>query len=598
MKTNKKQVELANESFEKLVAAGGKPSVAEMEAEHGLAKGQLANYRSNQARLVKARATGEATVAAMVAGPGEMVRVAVAEVSMMHNSRTIFDAAEMASLKDSMRQTGGAMQPVVGSLGEDGRVELIMGERRLRAMQELAAEEPSGGYDTMTVILRSRPSRREWMAWNLMENLQRSDLRPSEVATRYEMMLAETDGVTGRPLFSQASAAEETGVDPNYVANCLAMLRAPKAVRRAVDEGRCALETGSLVGSLPTSMHERAAQEMVLRVQGPMTAAKAREWVASEYRRDLRKADFTTEETGLSGAPEEVTITLPPCLACPWWGGNRDDVGGTQAWTVCLDPRCFEAKQAAVLARDLAADGARVRMLPAAERRKVLDPATGGIAPDCGYVELARKPDGFFLHGGESGQGAAPTWKKALDGTEVETVVVFDESGRKRVLVETAVAVEGAMQGPHAALFSPAAASRFESRDERSARKSAAAELEASLLASRNKGLVSLARVLRTGMTAGSQAQVVRLAMEMLLQSIDELFLWAVLAEAMGADVVPGGMAAWLADDPGEDDLWMALVLVLQARPVRLEGCASWSVPGSPMAMICEAEGWDAGGLV
>ena len=528
-----------------------------------------------------------------LASPGEMVMVPTDRVRMMGNSRTVFDAAEMAGLKESLRQTGGAMQPVVGSMAADGWVELIMGERRLRATQELAREDAA--FAEMSVILRPKPSRREWLAWNLMENLQRSDLRPTEVAARYELMLAECDEVTGRPLFSQATAAEETGVDKDFVVDCLALLQAPAAVRKAVDEGRCSLVTGSLVGSLPKSMHDRAAQEMVMRVQGPMTAARAKEWVAAEYRRDLRKADFDAETRGLSGSPEEVKVSLPACVDCEWWGGNRDDVGGKNASSICLDPRCFEAKQAAMLERSLAEDGARVRMLPAGERRKVIDPATGGIAPDCGYVELTRKPDGFFLAGGEAAISGAPTWAKALEGTEPEVVVVFDESGRKRELVETAVAMEGAMMGRHAALFSTAAAAKYESRDERTLRKRLAAAREGATALARREGLVTLARLLRTGMVMDSQGAVVRLAMAMLLQPADETFVTAVLAEVLGEEVMADGMVAWLRSGPAADDLWMVMVLVLQARQSRLEGWASWTVPGSPMAEICAAEGWDAG---
>jgi hypothetical protein len=220
---------------------------------------------------------------------------------------------------------------------EDGTtVKLFMGERRLRAHRMLR-DRGHEQFAMMAVSIRPQPTEAQLHKWSLAENLQRVDLRPSETGEELSRMLGMEDEMSGQSLWTMRSLAEEIGKPVSWVSLAMMLVKAPDSVRSAVDEGDCAMEVGALVGILPAALREGAAAEMVHGPMGPMKRDQARVWVGERYRRDLRKAEFSVEESGLAGKPA--------CVRCEWWGGGRTDVEGRNASTVCLNPACFLEKQ-------------------------------------------------------------------------------------------------------------------------------------------------------------------------------------------------------------------------------------------------------------
>lgn len=137
--------------------------------------------------------------------------------------RKEFAATELAELQASIRANG-LLQPVTVRPAERG-FELIAGERRFRAVQQLGWREipaivrDAGEVDDKALLLLA-----------LVENLQRTDLNPIEEGEGYQQVI-------DRFSLTQQQVAEIVGKDRSTVANTLRLLALPSVVRRMVREG-------------------------------------------------------------------------------------------------------------------------------------------------------------------------------------------------------------------------------------------------------------------------------------------------------------------------------------------------------------------------
>ncbi|KAA9089247.1 ParB/RepB/Spo0J family partition protein [Microbacterium radiodurans] len=135
--------------------------------------------------------------------------------------RTNFDADDLAELVHSVREFG-VLQPVVVRTNEDGKYELIMGERRTRAARE-------AGLATIPVIVRDTADE-NLLRDALLENLHRSQLNPLEEASAYQQLL-EDFGIT------QEELATRIGRSRPQISNTIRLLRLPVPVQQRVAAG-------------------------------------------------------------------------------------------------------------------------------------------------------------------------------------------------------------------------------------------------------------------------------------------------------------------------------------------------------------------------
>lgn len=511
-----------------------------------------------------------------------VVPVDIDRIRMWHNARTKVDQAELEQLAASLLDTGGAIHFPMGYWVND-EVELVAGERRWRAYR-LLRDRGHGAFSQLPVRMIERPSAKDAHKWALVENVQRVDLRPSELAAELVRMLELSDEVTGRAVWSRQSLAEDIGKDATFVSRMLAMHRAPVSVMAAVDEGRCSLEVGSMIGSLPPEMREGAASEMVTGPMGAMTQAAAREWLGDRYRRSLRTADFTTEAVGLAGEPA--------CVKCDWWGGNREDVAGKNAVHVCLNPACFGRKQRAALE---SAVEAAPRVMSEVEAAGVFESHSGRIAPESGWVDLAESPSPLLLADGARSGVVIPKWGELLRDAGVEVTVTWDGSGARRSMVESGVAIRAAVASRWGTLFREGVANEHLSRDERAADRHAKAAGDREWRAAISEGLCELHRGLQSAQDWEHVVEAsARVALEAMCKGEDLTMLAEVLgvqgSEARTAEM----LSVALSGMPGRD-LGAALAVLLLVRRVRYEGFACLvQEDGAPMAELCRMASFDA----
>ena len=135
--------------------------------------------------------------------------------------RTVFEAEAFAELVHSIRELG-VLQPIVVREKSEGKYELIMGERRLRASKE-------AGLTKIPAVIRETEDQ-NMLRDALLENLHRSDLNPLEEASAYAQLL-EDFGIT------QEQLAERIGRSRPQITNTLRLLKLPASVRRQVAAG-------------------------------------------------------------------------------------------------------------------------------------------------------------------------------------------------------------------------------------------------------------------------------------------------------------------------------------------------------------------------
>jgi ParB family chromosome partitioning protein len=135
--------------------------------------------------------------------------------------RTVFDEDALNELIASIKEIGILQPPVVRRVSE-GRYELIMGERRLRAAK-------AAGLTTIPVIIRQTPDN-ELLREALIENIHRSQLNPLEEAAAYAGLLTDF-GCTHEEL------ATKLGRSRPLITNMLRLLNLPPTVQRKVAAG-------------------------------------------------------------------------------------------------------------------------------------------------------------------------------------------------------------------------------------------------------------------------------------------------------------------------------------------------------------------------
>jgi ParB family chromosome partitioning protein len=179
--------------------------------------------------------------------PGDTERTVVREASIdsidanPYQPRSDFDESTLDELAASIREHG-IIQPLIVTERDDGRYELIAGERRLRAARR-------AGLDRVPVIVReSTPQQALEIA--LIENIQRADLNALEEAHAYQTLKDEFG-------LSDEAIAQRVGRSREAVANTRRLLGLAPVAQQALLAGRISAGHGRALLRLV----DQAAQE-------------------------------------------------------------------------------------------------------------------------------------------------------------------------------------------------------------------------------------------------------------------------------------------------------------------------------------------------
>ncbi len=137
-----------------------------------------------------------------------------------YQPRKIFDQQAIEELAVSIQEHG-IIQPIVVKKAVRGYI-LIAGERRLRAAKHL-------GLEHVPAIERQFTDR-QMREIALIENLQREDLNPIEIAEAYDKLIHELN-------YTQEELAKRVGKSRPQITNFLRLLQLPEVIKEYVSRG-------------------------------------------------------------------------------------------------------------------------------------------------------------------------------------------------------------------------------------------------------------------------------------------------------------------------------------------------------------------------
>ena len=122
--------------------------------------------------------------------------------------RTVFDEEALQELASSIKAIG-IVQPITVREVEDGKYEIVAGERRFRASK-------MAGLETIPAYIR-KVEEESVLELALIENIQREDLNAIEIAISYERLIDECN-------LTQDALSERVGKKRTTISNYLRLL--------------------------------------------------------------------------------------------------------------------------------------------------------------------------------------------------------------------------------------------------------------------------------------------------------------------------------------------------------------------------------------
>jgi ParB family chromosome partitioning protein len=201
--------------------------------------------------------------------------------------RQTFAPQELAELTDSLKQNG-LLQPILVRRKGDGIYELISGERRWRATKD-------AGLETIQAVIRNCGDE-ESIVLALVENLQRTDLNPMEMARAYHRMMNEF-GLT------QDIIAQQVGCERSSIANVARLVNLPLEIQQLIEANRLSMGHAKVILGLPGQSEQLRIAQLV--VSGTLSVRETEKLVESSpvakkrVTKDLRRTPWSDVEERL-----------------------------------------------------------------------------------------------------------------------------------------------------------------------------------------------------------------------------------------------------------------------------------------------------------
>ncbi len=211
--------------------------------------------------------------------------------------RLAFDEATLEELASSIREHG-VLQPILLRPIDDGRFQLIAGERRWRATR-------IAGLPTIPALVEDIDDDTA-LEISIIENLQREDLSPLDEAAMYDRMIREHG-------YSIRRLAEKLGKDKGYLENRLRLADAPPEVRELVSLRKDTLSHAYELMKVQDPKKRRRLADQVARNE--LSLVKLRERIEGRPAR--------TTDAGEPGAEPEVQAAEPAEDTEGWDGRAR-----------------------------------------------------------------------------------------------------------------------------------------------------------------------------------------------------------------------------------------------------------------------------------
>lgn len=200
--------------------------------------------------------------------------------------RKDFNPEALQELADSISEHG-VLQPIV-VVKKDGKYQIVAGERRWRA-SKLAQKT------TIPAIVRTLDDQNR-LELSIIENAQREDLNPIELATAYAKLKEQFN-------LTNADIAKRVGKSPSSITNTIRLLKLPDEAKKAMLEHNIGEGPMRPLISLEPEVVHDVLPKMIA---GDWSSRKVEQYVASTKKKSSIKAikanQYLKEEARLSQA--------------------------------------------------------------------------------------------------------------------------------------------------------------------------------------------------------------------------------------------------------------------------------------------------------
>ena len=187
-----------------------------------------------------------------------------------YQPRTYFDEESLRELAGSIKELG-VIQPITVRKTGDNKFQLVSGERRFRASKLI-------GLSTIPAYIRIANDQ-ESLEMALVENIQRQDLDPIEIALSYQRLIDEI-------ALTQTQMSERVGKKRSTIANYLRLLKLDPIIQTGMRDGFISMGHGRAMINIENQNHQldiyekiitdklsvRATEQLVKNYQNPLTS--------------------------------------------------------------------------------------------------------------------------------------------------------------------------------------------------------------------------------------------------------------------------------------------------------------------------------------
>jgi ParB family chromosome partitioning protein len=219
--------------------------------------------------------------------------------------RMVFQPERLAELAQSI-EANGIIQPLI-VIQKGTRYQLVAGERRWRAAK-------LAGLSEVPVVIQDLADER-LLELTLIENIQREDLNPIEVAQAFDRL--------GRELkLSHEEIGRRTGKDRSTVTNMLRLLKLPADVQRLLAEHRLSMgHARALLGLPAPELQIEVAEKAV--AQGLSVRQVERLVQRMTTSREPKRPEETSQDPNIKAAVRELERVLGTRVRIVEKGENR-----------------------------------------------------------------------------------------------------------------------------------------------------------------------------------------------------------------------------------------------------------------------------------
>ena len=237
-----------------------------------------------------------------------------------------FDQAKLEELAASIKAVGVQQPAVIRPYPEDGKYQIVTGERRWRAAK-------IAGLAALPCVIREF-SDSAVLKLQTIENLQREDIHPLDEAEGYRRLI---DGdIIDEPAMDVKQLAEEVGKSISYIYQRLKLGDLTDEARQALIENQI-----TPTQAIPIARLQKNQQKETLTYIERSYNVSVRElsaWIKKAFYLILSSASFKRDD-------KELYAKAGPCTTCEKRSGHNpalfDDLGGKDH---CLDSKCFNRK--------------------------------------------------------------------------------------------------------------------------------------------------------------------------------------------------------------------------------------------------------------